>query len=178
MAASVAQTVDPLDDMEQKIAYQLERAVLGQSSIALAPIEVKPVVEALFRAMEKVFRASQPVLRMELDEPTLRIDQRDLNELLGNLIENALKYDATKVLVTLGLIDRGARLSVHDDGPGIPADQREAIMRRGHRADTRTEGQGIGLDIVGEIAGRYGSDVRYEQSERLGGAHFSVTFKR
>ena len=101
MAASVDQTVDPLDDMEQKIAYQLERAVLGQSSIALAPIEVKPVVEALFRAMEKVFRASQPRLRMELDEPTLRIDQRDLNELLGNLIENALKYGATEVLVTL-----------------------------------------------------------------------------
>ncbi len=178
LAASVAQTVDPLDDMEQKIAYQLERAVLGQSSIALTPIEVKPVVEALFRAMEKVFRASRPRLRMELDEPTLRIDQRDLNELLGNLIENALKHGATEVLVMLALTDHGTRLSVHDDGPGIPADQREAIMRRGHRADTRTEGQGIGLDIVGEIAGRYGSDLRYEQSELLGGAHFSVTFKR
>ena len=164
--------------MEQKIAYQLERAVLGQSSIALTPIEVKPVVEALFRAMEKVFRASQPRLRKELDEPTLRVDQRDLNELLGNLIENALKHGATEVLVTLALTDHGTRLSVHDDGPGIPADQREAIMRRGHRADTRTEGQGIGLDIVGEIAGRYGSDLRYEQSELLGGAHFSVTFKR
>ena len=115
---------------------------------------------------------------MELDEPTLRIDQRDLNELLGNLIENALKYGATEVLVALCLTDHGARLSVHDDGPGIPADQYETIMRRGHRADTLTEGQGIGLDIAGEIAGRYGSDVRYEQSERLGGAHFSVTFKR
>ena len=178
LAASVDQTVDPLDDMEQKIAYQLERAVLGQSTIALAPIEVKPVVQALFRAMEKVFRASQPTLRMELDEPTLRTDQRDLNELLGNLIENALKYGATEVLVTLGLTEHGARLSVHDDGPGIPADQHGAIMRRGHRADTRTEGQGIGLDIVGEIAGRYGSDIRYERSEPLGGAHFSVTFKR
>ena len=178
LAASVDQTVGPLDDMEQKIAYQLERAVLGQSSIALTPIEVKPVVEALYRAMEKVFRASRPRLRMELDEPTLRVDQRDLNELLGNLVENALKYGATEVLVTLALTDHGARLSVHDDGPGVSADQHEAIMRRGHRADTRTEGQGIGLDIVGEIAGRYGSDLRYEQSERLGGAHFSVTFKR
>ena len=164
--------------MEQKIAYQLERAVLGQSSIALAPIEVKPVVEALFRAMEKVFRASQPRLRMELDEPTLRIDQRDLNELLGNLIENGLKYGASEVLVTLCPTDHGACLSVHDDGPGIPADQHETIMRRGHRADTGTDGQGIGLDIVGEIAGRYGSGVRYERSERLGGAEFSVTFKR
>ena len=139
MAASDDQTVDPLDDMEQKIAYQLERAVSGQSSIALTPIEIKPVVEALFRAMEKVFRASQPSLRMELDEPTLRIDQRDLNELLGNLIENALKYGATEVLVTLGFTGHGARLSVHDDGPGIPANQHETIMRRGHRADTRTK---------------------------------------
>ena len=100
--------------------------------------------------MEKVFRASRPTLRMELDEPTLRIDQRDLNELLGNLIENALKYGATEVLVSLGLTDHGARLSVHDDGPGVSADQREAIMRRGHRADTRTRDRESALILSGK----------------------------
>ena len=161
----------------RKSLTKLERAVLGQSSIALTPIEVKPVVEALYRAMEKVFRASRPRLRMELDEPTLRVDQRDLNELLGNLVENALKHGATEVLVTLALTDHGARLSVHDDGPGSQSTSTKPLCG----VDTaRTHGpkvQGIGLDIV-EIAGHYGSDLRYEQSERLGGAHFNVTFKR
>lgn len=95
-------------------------------------------------------------------------------ELSGNLLDNACKWAASRVTATAQLqeTDGGQELilCVEDDGPGIAAEQRDAVLGRGVRADSSVPGQGIGLAVVRDIAAAYGGRIDIEHSERLGGA--------
>ena len=82
---------------------------------------------------------------------------------------NACKYGHGRVRVS-GDMDEGLRLQVADDGPGIPAEQAEAVLQRGHRADQQQPGQGIGLAVVADILKAYGGQLKIERAEELGGA--------
>ncbi|MBV2094165.1 MAG: histidine kinase, partial [Candidatus Thiodiazotropha sp. (ex Codakia orbicularis)] len=93
----------------------------------------------------------------------------DLMELLGNLMENACKYGDGLVRVRAET-GRGLHISVEDNGSGIPQDQAEAVLRRGHRADQQQPGQGIGLSVAADIALAYGGRVEIGAAEELGGA--------
>ena len=108
-------------------------------------------------------------------------DEGDLYELLGNLMENAAKWAASRVLVRTenhqqsGDLRSSLAIEVHDDGPGIPESEREQVLQRGVRADRQTPGQGIGLSVVREIVERYDGDMLLADSE-LGGALVRVYF--
>jgi signal transduction histidine kinase len=99
----------------------------------------------------------------------VRVERQDLDEMLGNLVENAAKYGGGRVFATVepngGLVD----ILVEDDGKGIPAQQREAIFQRGARLDTDKPGTGLGLAIVRDVAEIYGGKITLEESEDLGG---------
>jgi len=100
----------------------------------------------------------------------VRIERQDLDEMLGNLIENAAKYGHGRVFVTVEQVaDKGVEIMIEDDGPGIPAAEREAIFARGARLDTDKPGTGLGLAIVRDVAEIYGGSIRLEESEDLGG---------
>jgi len=181
-------TLSQLDEIEQRISYQLERAVLQSSPLVQVPIAVEPIVQGLIRAMNKMFHERTVVWDTDLSQNLIRVDPRDLNEILGNLAENAvkygaqtirisLKYGAQTIRISLGREGDDAVLEVQDDGPGIPLERRAEVMQRGQRADTKAQGYGIGLDIVRQIAERYGAEVQYRTSERLGGASFSIRFE-
>jgi len=170
-------TLSQLDEIEQRISYQLERAVLQSSPLVQVPIAVEPIVQGLIRAMNKMFHERTVVWDTDLSQNLIRVDPRDLNEILGNLAENAVKYGAQTIRISLGREGDDAVLEVQDDGPGIPLERRAEVMQRGQRADTKAQGYGIGLDIVRQIAERYGAEVQYRTSERLGGASFSIRFE-
>jgi signal transduction histidine kinase len=101
----------------------------------------------------------------------VRIERQDLDEMLGNLVENAAKYGSGRVFVTVerpanGTVD----IVIEDDGPGIPEAQRTELFTRGKRLDTTGKpGTGLGLAIVRDVAEIYGGRVTLEESEDLGG---------
>jgi signal transduction histidine kinase len=99
----------------------------------------------------------------------VRAERQDLDEMLGNLIENAAKYGNGRVFVTVKTEPAWVEIEVEDDGPGIPETEREAIFGRGKRLDTGKPGTGLGLAIVRDVAEIYGGEVRLEESEDLGG---------
>ena len=136
---------------------------------------LRPVLEGLLRLMDKVHagRGLKVAILACADELAFRGEAQDLQEMLGNLIDNACKWAAGRVEVCAeactagqaGLQDGGQlRICIDDDGPGLPADAREAVFARGVRADERTPGAGLGLSIVRELAQLYGGEVRLEVS--------------
>jgi signal transduction histidine kinase len=99
----------------------------------------------------------------------VRGERQDLDEMLGNLIENAAKYGGGRVFVTVSAAADMVEVLVEDDGPGIPASARQEIFERGTRLDTDKPGTGLGLAIVQDVARIYGGDIRLDESEDLGG---------
>ena len=94
-------------------------------------------------------------------------------ELLGNLLDNACKYARSEVLLSIEPTPEGYLIRVEDDGPGIPEDQREAVLERGTRLDERAEGHGLGLGIVRDILAAWNGRLTLGQSA-LGGLQASV----
>ena len=108
-------------------------------------------------------------------------EQRDLLELVGNLLDNACKYGNGQVRVTAHAVDSedhrpGLSLMVEDNGPGIAESNRELLLQRGVRGDERVEGHGLGLAIVLEIVSAYNGEINIEESD-LGGAKISVSLR-
>ena len=99
----------------------------------------------------------------------VRVERQDLDEMLGNLIENAAKYGQGRVFVTVSRQAGYVEILVEDDGKGIPEAQRANVLERGARLDTGKPGTGLGLAIVRDVAQIYGGTVVLEESEDLGG---------
>jgi signal transduction histidine kinase len=118
---------------------------------------VGPVVEALLVLMRRVHDGRG--LRFERvpgDDLVFAGSREDLEEMLGNLLENAAKWARTRVLAEAGHDARGLWIEVRDDGPGLPPQQREAALQRGVRLDERVAGSGLGLAICSDLAAAHG----------------------
>ena len=100
---------------------------------------------------------------------TARVERQDLEEVLGNLIENAAKYGGGSVFVTVAQADGFVDLQVEDDGPGISTQDRDRLFSRGVRLDASKPGTGLGLAIVRDVAEIYGGTIALEQSDDMGG---------
>ena len=165
---------DQVRRMNDLVSYQLERAVSSSSQIVRQAVRISPCAERLQQALTKVYQADDVSLSVSVADETFYGDERDLMELLGNLLDNACKYgNGTVCLSVVG--GDPLTLIVEDDGPGIPPERRASIMERGTRLDSDTPGQGIGLAVVAEIVARYGGQVVVDDAE-IGGARFTVTF--
>ena len=157
--------------MRRQVDHHLARArAIGRRASAQARAQVWESVEAVERAVTRLY----PEVTVDITgdrEAAVRVERQDLDEMLGNLVENAAKYGHGRVFLTVEQIaDKGVEIMVEDDGPGIPPEEREAIFARGARLDTTGKpGTGLGLDIVRDVAEIYGGSVRLEESEDLGG---------
>ncbi len=100
---------------------------------------------------------------------SVHVERQDLDEMLGNLIENAAKYGGGSVFVTVAAEAGFVEMQVEDDGTGIPEEDRVRIFDRGVRLDTGKPGTGLGLAIVRDVAEIYEGTVTLEESEDLGG---------
>ena len=155
--------------MRRQVDHHLARArAIGRRSSAHARADVWPSLEVVERAVTRLH--DNVTVDLAGDKAaSVRVERQDLDEMLGNLIENAAKYGGGRVFVTAKTTPECVEIEVEDDGPGIPAEEREGIFDRGARLDTGKPGTGLGLAIVRDVAQIYGGSVRLEESEDLGG---------
>lgn len=155
--------------MRRQVDHHLARArAVGRRGSAHARAEVWASVESVERAVARLY----PHVRIDMDgrrDAVARVERQDLDEMVGNLVENAAKYGGGSVFVTCGVQAGFVELLVEDDGAGIPEEDRVRIFDRGVRLDTGKPGTGLGLAIVRDVAEIYGGTVSLEESEDLGG---------
>jgi signal transduction histidine kinase len=129
--------------------------------------EVAPAIEALRRTMEKIHRGRGIVIDVEADpQAKFRGERQDLDEMAGNLVDNACKWAASQVFIEVLVeppTEPGAvpslRIIVDDDGRGLSAPERAQVSRRGQRLDESKPGSGLGLSIVIDLAALYGGSL-------------------
>jgi signal transduction histidine kinase len=162
--------------MQRHVDHHLARArAVGRRAVGHARTNVMASAEAVRRAVERLY----PDGRLDIagdKAATVSLERQDLDELLGNLIENAAKYGGGSVFVTIDPDESEAPrdpkmclIWVEDDGAGIPEAERIRIFDRGVRLDTGKPGTGLGLAIVRDVAEIYGGSVELGESEDLGG---------
>jgi len=163
-----------IERMSQQIGYQLQRASLRKSGLIRHSARLAPLLDTLCGALDKVYRDKQVHVQRDFaSEQHLPMERGALLELLGNLLENAYRLCLGQIRVSVRQQSGVLELCVEDDGPGVPADQRERILRRGERLDAQHPGQGIGTAVVKDIIESYGGKLLLEDSA-LGGASFRV----
>ena len=155
--------------MRRQVDHHLARArAIGRRASAHARATVWESLESVQRAVDRLYENVTVDIAGD-KKAQVRVERQDLDEMLGNLVENAAKYGGGRVFVTVepqaGMVD----ILVEDDGEGIPQQQREAIFQRGARLDTDKPGTGLGLAIVRDVAEIYGGKITLEESEDLGG---------
>ena len=155
--------------MRRQVDHHLARArAIGRRSSAQARADVWPSLEAVERAVSRLHENVTVDIAGDR-EATVRVERQDLDEMLGNLIENAAKYGHGRVFVTVKRTLECVEIEVEDDGPGIAEAERAGIFDRGARLDIDKPGTGLGLAIVRDVAGIYGGSIALEESEDLGG---------
>lgn len=133
-------------------------AGLGADSQQRTPLA--PVVSALCGLMQRVHAARELLFTCDNNDASVFAGAReDLEEMLGNLLDNAGKWAAQAVRVEVAALEGQLRITVSDDGPGLPAEQLERVLERGVRLDERASGSGLGLAIVADIAESYGGTL-------------------
>jgi signal transduction histidine kinase len=155
--------------MRRQVDHHLARArAVGRRGHSHSRAQVWDSLESVERAVSRLY--SHVRLDMAGNQSlAARVERQDLDEMLGNLIENAAKYGGGSVFVTVEDAGDFVEMLVEDDGQGIPDSERERIFDRGARLDTGKPGTGLGLAIVRDVVEIYGGSVRLEESEDLGG---------
>lgn len=161
--------------MRDQVQYYLDRARAAARAATIGNMtEIEPVIASFIRAFEKIYREQD--IRFTADIQTalrFRGEKQDLEEMIGNLMDNAGKWANTRVQVTVVRDEPVAAmpmisLIVDDDGPGLPEDARKEATKRGRRLDETKPGSGLGLSIVVDLAVLYGGTFLLEDSP-LGG---------
>lgn len=156
--------------MRRQVDHHLARArAIGRRASAQARATVWDSLDAVQRAVARLY--GKVTIDIAGDRKAqVRVERQDLDEMLGNLVENAAKYGGGRVFVTVERNGAMVDILVEDDGPGIPSELRGELFGRGARLDTTGKpGTGLGLAIVRDVAEIYGGRVSLEQSEDLGG---------
>jgi signal transduction histidine kinase len=127
--------------------------------------EVEPVVTALARTMEKIHRDKAVTVAVRADpQAKFRGERPDLEEMIGNLVDNACKWARADVVVTVARSTEGGEGMLHvvvdDDGAGLSAAERDQVAKRGRRLDESKPGSGLGLSIVTELVNLYGGKLK------------------
>lgn len=166
--------------MQRQVEHHLARArAIGRRAAGLSRADVWPSAESVLRAVTRLYEK----VRFDLDgkrDAQVAIERQDLDEILGNLIENAAKYGGGSVFVTIDAAPDSPQCEiwVEDDGTGIPEDKRVEIFDRGARLDTGKPGTGLGLAIVRDVAEIYAGSVVLDESEDLGGLLVRLSLPR
>jgi two-component system sensor histidine kinase PhoQ len=162
--------------MDQIVQYQLSRAVKSQGRTLAKKTAVAPLIQRMVTALSKVYRDKDVEVALDLQgEYQLAADERDLMELLGNVLENAFKYGRSQVAVSFSNGSGMLQIDIADDGEGVSPELRQTILKRGERADTSAPGQGIGLSVAVDILSSYDGELEIRESA-FGGALFSIRF--
>jgi signal transduction histidine kinase len=171
-----AEMEEQIDRMRRQIDYHLAHARSAASAVSpAARASIAESAEGLVRVLQRLYADRN--LRIEIDVPASHAfcgQREDLDEMLGNLLDNACKWARTQV--RLMCMNEGEQIAivVDDDGPGIEPSMREVVTRRGVRADEAAPGSGLGLAIVRDLVEIYGGSILLERSP-LGGLRARLT---
>ncbi|MFN3856454.1 MAG: sensor histidine kinase [Caulobacter sp.] len=166
--------------MRGHVEHHLRRARAAARSQTIGErTDVSEVLDELASALERIFQDKGVEIDWRApDDLCFRGERQDLQELAGNIIENAGKWCKRRVRVDARPDGEDWMvLSVEDDGPGLPADRRGEVLKRGARLDESAPGSGLGLAIVDELARAYGGDVSLDDAA-MGGLKVSVRLPR
>jgi signal transduction histidine kinase len=162
--------------MRRQVDHHLARArAIATGSILGARTDVQPVLGDLGRTLGRIY--AEKALAIELDCPpelAFRGARQDLEEMLGNLLDNACKWASRRVAVAIQPDYASLVVTIEDDGPGLPADQRAEVLERGLRLDETKPGSGLGLAIVADLARLYGGQLALDRAA-LGGLRARLT---
>lgn len=161
--------------MRRQVDHHLARArAVGRRGHTQLRAAVWDSIEGVERAVSRLY----PDTRFDADgvrDVMVKIERQDLDEILGNLMENAAKYGGGSVFVTVSREGDAVQLLVEDDGPGIAEADRSRLFDRGVRLDTSKPGTGLGLAIVRDVAEIYGGSVSLGHSDDMGGLAVELT---
>ncbi|MDP6661163.1 MAG: HAMP domain-containing sensor histidine kinase [Alphaproteobacteria bacterium] len=162
--------------MRRYVDHYLSQARTAASSSVLgARTEVLPVIEDLRRTLKHIHAGRSIELEVRGDPGTsFRGERHDLEEMLGNLIDNACKWARARTWITMGMEGADLKIVIEDDGPGLAPEKHGEVFNRGHRLDEATPGSGLGLAIVRDTAGLYGGDIALCESD-FGGLKVVLT---
>ena len=165
--------------MSEQVDHHLRRARAAARGQAIGlSCEVDTVIGALARTLPRIYRDKDLLIDVD-GEAGLRFrgDARDLEDMVGNLLDNAAKWTAGQVDVLREPDGERLRITIDDDGPGIAEAEIETALKRGARLDEATPGSGLGLSIVVDLAEAYGGDLELSRSP-LGGLRAVLTLPR
>ena len=159
-----------IERMRRQVEYHLAHARAATSGdLPGARCPVLPAVEGLTRTLQRIYSSRGLAIEVEVSpEHFVRGRREDLEEMLGNLLDNACKWAKSTVTIQSVQEKDAVVLTVDDDGRGLPASMREAVLQRGVRADEAAPGSGLGLAIVRDLAELYQGTISLEDSP-LGG---------
>jgi len=156
--------------MRQQIDHHLNRAsIAARSGMVGGNTAVEPVLNALVRTLGRIYADRN--LQLDLDCPddiVFNGEKQDLEEMVGNLLDNACKWAKTRVEIRVRMAGSNIEITVEDDGPGLSKKEREAAIRRGRRLDETKPGSGLGLSIVADLAHLYNGSFMLDSTGKGG----------
>lgn len=174
LSASGAETAiaqEALDRIDAQLSRSLARMrAMNTAELTHSRTNLTTSVDRLKRLFS--IMAERDGKRLEVEcAPNLwvRMDTQDIEEVLGNLLDNALKWCRTTARLTAAAKDGRIKIRIEDDGPGIPEEARREALRSGGRLDTAVSGSGLGLAIASDLLKAYGAELSLKKSDRLGG---------
>jgi signal transduction histidine kinase len=164
---------EQIDVMRDQVNLYLDRARRAARAQTIgAATDVEPVLQSLARTLTRINRDRD--LKITVEAPTtlrFRGERQDLEEMVGNVMDNACKWARGQILVKAVQLPPGSddgrawmMLTVDDDGPGIPAQNRAEALKRGQRLDESKPGSGLGMSIIAETASMYGGTIELSDS--------------
>ena len=152
--------------MRRQIEYHLAHARAAASGATPgAQCRVIDSAEALARTLQRLHASRGIAIEASADAAlTVRVQREDLDEMFGNLLDNACKWARSRVELTARAVEGSVEIDVDDDGPGVPSEMRDIVLRRGVRADEAAAGSGLGLAIVRDLAEVYGGSIALESA--------------
>ncbi|MFN3212279.1 MAG: ATP-binding protein [Henriciella sp.] len=166
--------------MHENVDHYLRRAQAAARAEALGVrTEVAEAAQGLVRVMNKLFARDGKSVTLDVPESIfVRTERQDLEEIIGNLLDNACKWCRSKVSLQATQVEGGlVEIYIDDDGPGLSPDEREEAVKRGVRLDETAPGTGLGLSIVADIAGMNGGSLTLDESP-MGGLRAIVSLRR
>ena len=168
------------ETMRQQVDHHLRRArAAARAQTQGERTQVAEALDELARTLERIFRSKGVEIDWDAEEDLYFLGERqDLLEIAGNAMENACKWGRSRVRVRAEPVgEERLRLTVEDDGPGLPEEGRRAMLKRGARLDESAPGSGLGLSIIDDLARAYGGALKLEAAA-LGGLRVEVELPR
>ena len=166
LTQQVGEQVQRMNDI---VAYQLRRAIVSNHNAIVQFEKVRPILFRLRDSLYKVHRDKNFSINIHIDEyAQCRVEYDDLMEVFGNLINNACRFCVSRIDIRAERSSDYLIVDIDDDGMGFPESNPNELLKRGIRADSKTDGQGIGLAVSADIIRKAGGDIELMMSPEVG----------